>query len=174
MILLATKSPPAKGRRVDVTRPSNRRRSCPRPHGFEMPSSEDCGTIRRAATSAGNPTIFATAPKLRPTLASRYIAIVTRKKAKLSIRHRANYRSSIPTDATEVVTRCREDGTKESADYYLNGQKVGVRYWYENGQVEFDWGLRSDGSRHGYDFEFAPNGQMTSANGSPPIVIVDF
>jgi hypothetical protein len=84
-----------------------------------------------------------------------------RKTTKHRRRRGPVYRSSIPADATEIVVSRYASGSKESADYYVNGQQAGRRYWDEDGHLEYEWGYRGDGVRHGYEYEFAPNGQVT-------------
>ena len=71
-----------------------------------------------------------------------------------------NYRSSIPTDAIEMVDEMFVGGSKKSAFYFMNGEKVGYREWNENGWLEFEYGMKN-GKKHGreYCFHGFENGQ---------------
>jgi len=39
------------------------------------------------------------------------------------------YRSDIPTNAIEQVTKRHDNGSKESTEYFVDGESVGSRYW---------------------------------------------
>ena len=69
-----------------------------------------------------------------------------------------NYRSSIPTSATEVVEETFGCGAKKSAFFFLRGEKVGNRSWSESGELEFEYGIKN-GEKHGREYCFCENGQ---------------
>jgi antitoxin component YwqK of YwqJK toxin-antitoxin module len=64
-----------------------------------------------------------------------------------------NYRTSIPTGAIEVVEKHFEGGAKDSAFFFLGGEKVGFRMWNENGVLEFEYGIKN-GLKHGREYCF--------------------
>jgi antitoxin component YwqK of YwqJK toxin-antitoxin module len=66
---------------------------------------------------------------------------------------RRTYKTSIPSDAVEVVGETHADGKKKSAWYYMDGEKVGHRFWDEEGRPEFEYGMRA-GVRHGKEYRF--------------------
>jgi hypothetical protein len=53
------------------------------------------------------------------------------------------------------------DGNRESAEYFIRGQSVGRRWWYQNGQLEAESSSR-DGRLHGIHREWHDNGQLLS------------
>jgi MORN repeat variant len=69
------------------------------------------------------------------------------------------YRTWIPADAKEVIGDRYLTGARMSASYFLGGEKVGFRTWYEDGGLEFENAFR-DGVRHGNEYSFYPNGQL--------------
>lgn len=67
--------------------------------------------------------------------------------------------SAIPSNAKEIITQRYEDGSKAAAEYFLEGEKIGFRSWYENGQVEMKE-VYQNGRRHGMTRRWHPNGQL--------------
>lgn len=61
------------------------------------------------------------------------------------------YASSIPESATEIVTEWYPDGQKQRADYVLDGEIVGVRWFHETGEPEGEQPLKN-GRRHGVQY----------------------
>jgi hypothetical protein len=72
---------------------------------------------------------------------------------------RRAYKTSIPTDAVEVIESSYPNGTRRSAAYFLGSQKVGFREWSESGRLEFETGMRG-GVRHGHEYRFYPSGRL--------------
>lgn len=72
------------------------------------------------------------------------------------------YRSSIPDNAEERIIETYEDGSKAHAEYWLDGQRVGVRYFFESGELSSEVGLR-DGRYHGVDYRWDVPGILISA-----------
>lgn len=72
------------------------------------------------------------------------------------------YRSSIPDNAEERVVGTHEDGSKARAEYWLDGQLVGIRHFFESGEPSSDVGLR-DGTYHGVDYRWDEPGVLMSA-----------
>lgn len=72
------------------------------------------------------------------------------------------YRSSIPDSAEERVIETHEDGSKAQAEYWLDGQRVGRRYFFESGELAGDVGLRGD-RYHGIDYRWDMPGSLMSA-----------
>jgi antitoxin component YwqK of YwqJK toxin-antitoxin module len=68
------------------------------------------------------------------------------------------YRSSIPSGATEVQEQSFDSGSKKSAFFFFEGEKVGFRQWSEDGRLEFEYGMRG-GKKHGREYCFGENGQ---------------
>jgi antitoxin component YwqK of YwqJK toxin-antitoxin module len=62
------------------------------------------------------------------------------------------------------------DGVKERAEYWLNGELVGVRQFEERGELDWEASYRA-GVKHGMAYRWGPPGQLTSAepweNGVP-------
>jgi antitoxin component YwqK of YwqJK toxin-antitoxin module len=65
----------------------------------------------------------------------------------------------IPREALEVIKKKYEAGAKEYSEYYLDNTKIASRYWYENGQAEFEIFYR-DGLCHGPQRRWHVNGQL--------------
>ncbi len=74
----------------------------------------------------------------------------------------AVYRSSIPETAEERITRVYPDGSKQQAEYWLAGERVGVRSFFETGELETDIGLRGD-RYHGIFYRWDAPGMLVSA-----------
>ena len=74
--------------------------------------------------------------------------------------NRRGYRSSIPKRAREVVCERHENGAKKETIYRVGKQIVGRRLWYENGEVDIEYGLR-EGVKHGTEFHFDESGTLT-------------
>jgi hypothetical protein len=72
---------------------------------------------------------------------------------------RGAYRTWIPANSNEVIEERHSSGAKKKASYFLNGQKVGCRIWFEDGGLDFENAFRGD-SRHGNEYSFYPNGQL--------------
>jgi hypothetical protein len=78
--------------------------------------------------------------------------------------NRRAYKTSIPTKATEIVKGRHSDGSKKVSWYYLNGEKVGVRNWYEDGQLEFEIAMRN-GVKHAWEYRFHENANLLEREG---------
>jgi antitoxin component YwqK of YwqJK toxin-antitoxin module len=65
----------------------------------------------------------------------------------------------IPAEAHEVVRQTWDNGTKKMAEYFLDGQLVGVRSWNEADQLDMEYGIR-DNQRHGLFRTWYDNGQL--------------
>lgn len=74
----------------------------------------------------------------------------------------AAYRSSIPDNAEERVTATHADGSKQRAEYWLDGQRVGARSFFESGEPESDTALR-DEMYHGICYRWDMPGTLISA-----------
>ena len=80
------------------------------------------------------------------------------------------YKSSIPSSATERVVERYEDGAKKLAEYVVDEQVVGTRFWDEDGYLSLER-PRKDGLIHGIEYTWYFDGVLTSAapyvNGKP-------
>jgi hypothetical protein len=74
--------------------------------------------------------------------------------------NRRGYRSSIPKNAREVVQDRHENGAIKETFYFVGEQKVGKRWWHENGEIEGEYGLKDD-RKHGTEFHFNDSGALT-------------
>jgi antitoxin component YwqK of YwqJK toxin-antitoxin module len=72
-----------------------------------------------------------------------------------------NELSSIPTEAEERVTERYDGGVKKKAEYYLNGEEVGRRWFFEAGDLEMEISVR-DGRQHGPFRTWYESGQLSS------------
>ncbi len=63
------------------------------------------------------------------------------------------YQSAIPAGAREEVEKRYPSGAKQSAWYWLGGEKVGYRLWVEEGWLEWEYALRH-GVKHGPEYWF--------------------
>src|SRR5262249_37784660 len=52
------------------------------------------------------------------------------------------------------------NGAKQAACYVVDGEQVGYREWYADGQLEWEYGMRG-GLKHGPEYSFYPNGQLS-------------
>jgi antitoxin component YwqK of YwqJK toxin-antitoxin module len=65
-----------------------------------------------------------------------------------------NYRSSVPKMTQErVVSTHESNGQKKKAEYVLNGEVVGVRWFDKDGEIEAETPLKS-GLIHGTQYRF--------------------
>jgi len=71
----------------------------------------------------------------------------------------SNRPTPIPVEAHEVIRETWDNGTKKTADYFVDGQLVAYRYWNETGQLEVETGIRDD-QRHGLFRTWYENGQL--------------
>jgi antitoxin component YwqK of YwqJK toxin-antitoxin module len=71
------------------------------------------------------------------------------------------YRSSIPEAAQEQVTVRYPGGQKRRADYFLDGELVGCRWFFKSGDPMMETPLR-DGKRHGTDYTWSASGKLRS------------
>jgi antitoxin component YwqK of YwqJK toxin-antitoxin module len=69
------------------------------------------------------------------------------------------YNTSIPGHAREVVESRHRDGNKKTAAYFVAGENVGFREWFEDGTLFFEYSLRN-GLKHGYEYRFHENGSL--------------
>ena len=74
---------------------------------------------------------------------------------------RSAYKTSIPTQAAEVIDKYHANGVKCSASYVLGGEVVGHRAWDEDGQLNSEYGM-CGGIKHGHMYFFHSNGQVMS------------
>jgi len=72
------------------------------------------------------------------------------------------YKSSIPSSASERVVECYEDGAKKMAEYVVDEQVVGTRFWDEDGYLEMER-PRKSGLNHGVAYAWYFDGVLTSA-----------
>jgi hypothetical protein len=72
------------------------------------------------------------------------------------------YRSSIPTKANERVIEWYPGGARKNAEYRMNRKLVGVRFFHESGEPEFEYGIK-DGKRHGMEYRWDTPGRLLSA-----------
>jgi hypothetical protein len=70
------------------------------------------------------------------------------------------YRSSIPKMAHERVVERFENGAKKKAEYWLKRKQVGIRWFYENGEPELEYGMK-DGLPHGRLYTWSESGSLT-------------
>ena len=74
-----------------------------------------------------------------------------------------NYRSSIPKGARErIISTFSKSQRKHKAQYVFQGKVVGVRYFYETGELESEYALR-DGLMHGIAYRSDVPGELLSA-----------
>jgi antitoxin component YwqK of YwqJK toxin-antitoxin module len=74
-----------------------------------------------------------------------------------------HYRSSIPKAARErIVETFETNGRKRKAEYRLNRKLVGIRYFYETGELEAEIPMQ-DGRQHGTFYDLSPEGVVLSA-----------
>lgn len=67
--------------------------------------------------------------------------------------------SSIPDHAVEVVKETWETGGKKIAQYYVEGEEIGYRYWEPSGVLWLECGLQN-GQRHGHFRMWHDNGKL--------------
>jgi hypothetical protein len=72
------------------------------------------------------------------------------------------YKSSIPAAARERVVERYPDGRRKKAEYRLRRQLVGLRWFHETGEPEFEYALKR-GRRHGFEYRWDAPGQLISA-----------
>jgi antitoxin component YwqK of YwqJK toxin-antitoxin module len=72
------------------------------------------------------------------------------------------YRSSIPESAEERVTARYDNGAKLRAEYWLDGVRVGVRDFFESGELSSETPLRGD-HYHGMVYRWDLPGLLISA-----------
>jgi hypothetical protein len=80
------------------------------------------------------------------------------------------YVTLIPAEAEERVTDSYPDGTKQRAEYWLNGALAGMRGFDPNGERESECPFRA-GVKHGMEYRWDAPGKLLSAepyeNGLP-------
>jgi antitoxin component YwqK of YwqJK toxin-antitoxin module len=72
------------------------------------------------------------------------------------------YISSIPVGAEERIVEQYPDGEKRQAEYWLNGERVGLRYFFPTGEPEVEYGFR-DGIKDGMVYVWSDPGHLCSA-----------
>jgi antitoxin component YwqK of YwqJK toxin-antitoxin module len=78
-----------------------------------------------------------------------------------------HYRSSIPKAARErVVETFETNGRKRKAEYRLNRKLVGIRYFYETGELEAEIPMQ-DGRQHGTFYDLSPEGIVLNSALNP-------
>jgi antitoxin component YwqK of YwqJK toxin-antitoxin module len=70
-----------------------------------------------------------------------------------------NRPTPMPAEAHEIIRETWDNGTKKTAEYFLDGQPVGVRSWNETGQLTMERGVR-DKQWHGLLHTWHENGQL--------------
>jgi antitoxin component YwqK of YwqJK toxin-antitoxin module len=70
--------------------------------------------------------------------------------------------SSIPSTAIERITERYPSGKKERAEFWLDRKHVGTRLYFESGNPEHEYSLKS-GKKHGIEYWWFPNGKLDSA-----------
>jgi len=75
--------------------------------------------------------------------------------------NRRGYKSPIPKTAREVVDELYGDGTKKESSFFVGRRKVGRRLWWDDGQLESEYGLK-DGQKHGNMLDFDANGNLSA------------
>ncbi len=65
----------------------------------------------------------------------------------------------IPQDAVEEITEHWDNGTKKSAFYYLDGEKIGYRYWDEDERLLMEYDIKGN-LRHGSFRTWYENGVL--------------
>lgn len=71
------------------------------------------------------------------------------------------YVSSIPKEAEERVVKRYRGGAKHRAEYYLDGQHVGSRFFSSTGQLEWEISIRN-GVWHGIQYRWYESGELFS------------
>jgi hypothetical protein len=71
------------------------------------------------------------------------------------------YRSSIPAVAHERVVEKWPNGIRKRAEYWVKGRVVGVRGFFEDGQLEFEC-PQKDGKPHGKQYYWIAPGKLSS------------
>lgn len=74
----------------------------------------------------------------------------------------AAYTSSIPPGAKERITKRYPSGKKKRAEYRVGRKVVGVRFFFESGEPELEYGMK-DGKRHGIEYDWLDPGMLVSA-----------
>lgn len=81
-----------------------------------------------------------------------------------------DFKSAIPPDAVECIVPRTHPNALKRADYFVNGQKVGERYFNEDGTVYNERPFRN-GVVHGVELTYGSSGNVTCAepfvNGIP-------
>jgi hypothetical protein len=72
------------------------------------------------------------------------------------------YITSIPPEAEERVTDVYPGGAKKEAEYWLNGERVGLRRFHPTGELEDEYAFR-DGVRHGMQYRWDVPEKLLSA-----------
>lgn len=72
------------------------------------------------------------------------------------------YVSDIPAKADEKVTERQADGAKLRAQYYLDGEQVGDRFFHPSGALSYETALRN-GVKHGWCYRWDDPGALLSA-----------
>jgi antitoxin component YwqK of YwqJK toxin-antitoxin module len=65
----------------------------------------------------------------------------------------------IPQDAVEEITEHWDNGTKKSAFYYLDGEKIGYRYWDEDDRLFMEYDIKGN-LQHGSFRRWYENGVL--------------
>jgi antitoxin component YwqK of YwqJK toxin-antitoxin module len=71
------------------------------------------------------------------------------------------YSSSIPDAAEERIVATYADGVTERAEYWLHGNLVGVRWFFETGELQLDYAVRQ-GRYHGVFYHYDLPGVLLS------------
>jgi antitoxin component YwqK of YwqJK toxin-antitoxin module len=71
------------------------------------------------------------------------------------------YVTSIPEEAKEKVTAKQDGGTKKRAEYYIDGELVGIREFFPAGEVDYEVAFKN-GVKHGTDYRWYAPDQLLS------------
>jgi antitoxin component YwqK of YwqJK toxin-antitoxin module len=72
------------------------------------------------------------------------------------------YVTAIPAEAEERIVERYEDGARKQAEYWLDGERVGARYFDASGAPDNEWAFRK-GVPHGTRYVWHEPGQLASA-----------
>jgi antitoxin component YwqK of YwqJK toxin-antitoxin module len=71
------------------------------------------------------------------------------------------YKSSIPAAATERIVERYPNGARKKAEYRLARKLVGMRWFFESGDPEWEFGMK-DGKKHGIEYHWFDPGILSS------------
>ena len=74
----------------------------------------------------------------------------------------SRYKSSIPANAKVRILERYESGATRHAEYHLAGKRVGVRWFFETGELECEYALKN-GKKQGTEYDWHLPGFLCSA-----------